>query len=229
MAHPLMHHPVRTAAALVAAFVVSSISACGGGTPPPAPPSAPQNPPMEDPAMAAFDAEPAPVPAAETPAPAAAPAAAAPITVKLEARSGSKLTGQAVLTETATGVKVEMTVENGGTPGPHGTHVHEKGDCSAPDGTSAGGHFNPDGVDHGQISADPHHAGDSNNITADADGKATVDRMLSANVDIGKGDKYDILGKAVIVHEKADDYKTQPTGDAGGRLACGVIEAAAAM
>lgn len=163
-----------------------------------------------------------------TSAPATSEAAMAEAKATLKPTAGNTVAGELSFTAADDGVRVTGTL-SGLSPGKHGFHIHEKGDCSAPDGTSAGGHFNPDGVDHGQISADPHHAGDSNNITADADGKATVDQMLSANVDIGEGDKYDILGKAVIVHEKADDYKTQPTGDAGGRLACGVIEAAAAM
>lgn len=185
---------------------------------------------VTEPAASTPSSEPATsVPATSVPAtsaPATSEAAMAKATLK--PTEGNSVAGELSFTPADDGVRVTGTL-SGLSPGKHGFHIHEKGDCSAPDGTSAGGHFNPDGVDHGQISADPHHAGDSNNITADADGKATVDQMLSANVDIGKGDKYDILGKAVIVHEKADDYKTQPTGDAGGRLACGVIEAAAAM
>lgn len=185
---------------------------------------------VTEPAASTPSSEPATsVPATSVPAtsaPATSEAAMAKATLK--PTEGNSVAGELSFTPADDGVRVTGTL-SGLSPGKHGFHIHEKGDCSAPDGTSAGGHFNPDGVDHGQISADPHHAGDSNNITADADGKATVDQMLSANVDIGKGDKYDILGKAVVVHEKADDYKTQPTGDAGGRLACGVIEAAAAM
>lgn len=182
---------------------------------------------VTEPAASTPSSEPATsVPA--TSAPATSEAAMAMAKATLKPTEGNSVAGELSFTPADDGVRVTGTL-SGLSPGKHGFHIHEKGDCSAPDGTSAGGHFNPDGVDHGQISADPHHAGDSNNITADADGKATVDQMLSANVDIGKGDKYDILGKAVIVHEKADDYKTQPTGDAGGRLACGVIEAAAAM
>ncbi|MET1023727.1 MAG: superoxide dismutase family protein, partial [Pseudoxanthomonas sp.] len=177
-------------------------------------------------------AAPEPVTAPETSAPAATtpeastPAAASTAKVTLKATEGNKVAGELSFMSMEGGVHVTGTI-TGLAPGEHGLHIHEKGDCSAPDGASAGGHFNPDGVDHGQITAQVHHAGDSNNITADADGNAPVNQMLSANVDIGKGDKYDIVGKGVIVHEKADDYKTQPTGDAGGRLACGVIEVAA--
>jgi Cu-Zn family superoxide dismutase len=148
--------------------------------------------------------------------------------VALVARSGSAVAGTLTFTEVSGGVRLRGEVRGLKASAEHGFHIHEKGDCSAPDGSSAGGHFNPDGVDHGQVTAPTHHAGDSNNITADAQGNVTIDQMLSANTDIGKGDKYDIVGKGVIVHEKPDDYKTQPTGDAGDRLACGVIEAAPA-
>jgi len=178
-------------------------------------------------------AAPEPVTAPETSTPASTtpeastPAAASTAKATLKATEGSKVAGELSFMSMEGGVHVTGTI-TGLTPGEHGLHIHEKGDCSAPDGASAGGHFNPDGVDHGQITAPVHHAGDSNNITADADGNASVNQMLSANADIGKGDKYDIVGKGVIVHAKADDYKTQPTGDAGGRLACGVVEVAAA-
>jgi len=107
----------------------------------------------------------------------------------------------------------------------HAFHVHETGDCSAPDATSAGGHFNPDGQPHGSREAGgPHHAGDIPNQTADEQGNANVDQLLEG-LEIASGGEFDIIGKAVIVHEGTDDYSTQPTGDAGGRIACGVITA----
>ncbi|MNV25863.1 Superoxide dismutase-like protein YojM precursor [compost metagenome] len=108
----------------------------------------------------------------------------------------------------------------------HGFHIHEKGDCSAPDGASAGGHFNPSKEDHGSVASEPHHGGDMPNIKADAQGNAVVDAPVSTNVNIGKGDGFDIIGRGLIVHADADDYKTQPTGNAGARLACAVIKAA---
>ncbi|WP_066092013.1 superoxide dismutase family protein [Xanthomonas massiliensis] len=107
----------------------------------------------------------------------------------------------------------------------HGFHIHEKGDCSAPDGASAGGHFNPASTEHGNVMSDPHHGGDMPNIVADAQGNATVSGPVSSNVDAGKGDDFDIIGRGLIVHADADDYKTQPTGNAGARLACAVIKA----
>lgn len=105
----------------------------------------------------------------------------------------------------------------------HGFHIHEKGDCSAPDGTSAGGHFNPAQQDHGSITADPHHGGDMPNLKANAEGVATVDGPVSSNVNLGKGDGFDIIGRGLIVHADPDDYTSQPTGNAGARLACAVI------
>jgi superoxide dismutase, Cu-Zn family len=106
------------------------------------------------------------------------------------------------------------------TPGKHGFHIHEYGDCSAEDGTSAGGHFNPEKMPHSSPSSKERHAGDLGNIEADKDGKAHldyVDTMISFN------GKNSIIGRGVIVHEKEDDLKTQPTGAAGSRVACGVI------
>lgn len=105
----------------------------------------------------------------------------------------------------------------------HGFHIHEKGDCSAPDATSAGGHFNPGQQNHGSVGAEPHHGGDMPNIKANAEGVATVDGPVSSNVNLGKGDGFDIIGRGLIVHADPDDYTSQPTGNAGARLACAVI------
>ena len=105
----------------------------------------------------------------------------------------------------------------------HGFHIHEKGDCSAPDGSSAGGHFNPGSSEHGSISTAMHHGGDMPNIKADAQGNAHIDGPVASNVNVGVGDGFDIVGRGLIVHADPDDYKTQPTGNAGARLACAVI------
>jgi superoxide dismutase, Cu-Zn family len=106
----------------------------------------------------------------------------------------------------------------------HAIHVHEKGDCSAPDATSAGAHFNPDGQAHGnRASGAAHHAGDMPNINSDANGNARVDIRLE-NIELSGGGARDIANRAVIIHANPDDYTTQPTGNAGGRIACGVIE-----
>ena len=98
------------------------------------------------------------------------------------------------------------------------------GDCSAPDGSSAGGHFNPDNAAHGAPSAVAHHAGDLGNIGAGADGRAEIN-IHASGVSLEAGNN-SVSGRALIVHTDADDSTTQPTGNAGGRLACGVIQTA---
>jgi Cu-Zn family superoxide dismutase len=123
------------------------------------------------------------------------------------------------------GGKVLVDVHASGlTPGAHGLHIHEKGDCSAPDGTSAGGHFNPDQTAHGAPGHGVHHAGDFGNITADANGKAELELWVPATqFSLVKDAPNSIIGKGVIVHADPDDLKSQPAGNSGKRLACGVI------
>jgi Cu-Zn family superoxide dismutase len=104
----------------------------------------------------------------------------------------------------------------------HGFHVHEKGDCSSGDGMSAGGHFNPTGQQHGSHSDMAHHTGDLPSLKADASGAAKFS-FESKTIAVGNGTT-DIVGKGLIVHRDPDDYKTQPTGNAGPRLACAVIK-----
>lgn len=103
----------------------------------------------------------------------------------------------------------------------HGFHVHEKGDCSSGDGMSTGGHFNPDGKAHGQHAQGAHHAGDLPSLKANANGVATFS-FESSTITLGSGNA-DVVGKGLIVHRDPDDYKTQPTGNAGPRLACAVV------
>ena len=117
------------------------------------------------------------------------------------------------------GVKVKARI-TGLAPGTHGFHIHEFGDCSAADFTSAGGHFNPMSKPHGAPKDAARHVGDLGNIEAGADGVATLDWT---DKEVGLDGHHGVVGRAVVVHAKADDLKTQPTGDAGGRLACGVI------
>lgn len=121
------------------------------------------------------------------------------------------------------GGKVHVEAEvTGLPPGPHGFHIHAWGDCSAPDGTSAGDHFNPQGHEHG-APGPAAHPGDLGNLVADSSGKATLSLELdSLTVDTGA---LGIVGRAVIVHEKVDDLVSQPVGAAGARIACGVIMA----
>lgn len=113
---------------------------------------------------------------------------------------------------------------SGLTPGNHGFHVHEKGDCSAPDAMSAGGHFNPMGKPHARPSSAERHTGDMPMLMADASGNATLTVELTL-MRLGGGSN-DIVGKAVIVHKDPDDFTTQPTGNSGARVACGVIRKA---
>lgn len=129
------------------------------------------------------------------------------------------------VTFTEMGGKVHVTAHIMGlAPGTtHGFHIHEKGDLSAPDLMSTGGHFNPDGHIHGGPTTSPVHAGDFGNIKADDMGMAMVDLTVS-DLSIGTGAKNDIVGKAVIVHGKEDDLKSQPAGNAGPRVAGGLIE-----
>jgi Cu-Zn family superoxide dismutase len=103
-----------------------------------------------------------------------------------------------------------------------GFHFHEKGDCSAPDATSAGAHFNPTSQQHGNPQGQPHHAGDMPNVKSDAQGVAEVS-IDNPDVSLQTGQPNDIVGKALVMHAKPDDYKTQPSGDSGDRIACGVI------
>jgi len=143
------------------------------------------------------------------------------VDVALQAKSGSSLSGNATLTETAEGVKVELTIEHA-LPGEHGAHVHETGDCSAPDGSSAGGHFNPSSHPHALPSGDPRHLGDLGNIEVGPDGTGKIE-VVAPGANLKDGDPNSFVGKAIIVHEKKDDGG-QPTGNAGGRIGCGEIK-----
>ena len=127
--------------------------------------------------------------------------------------------GVVTFTQTDKGVKVYAHLE-GLTPGKHGFHVHEFGDCTAADLTSAGGHFNPTQMSHGAPTDEMRHSGDLGNIVADEKGMATLE-WLDPMMQLSGPNS--IIGHAVIVHAKEDDLKTQPTGNAGGREACGVI------
>lgn len=134
-----------------------------------------------------------------------------------------KTVGTATLTQTAAGVQVVISAE-GLIPGPHGFHVHAVGTCTAPDFTSAGGHFNPDGKQHGLQNPAGAHVGDMPNLVADAAGKASVTAVAQrATLAAGATSLFDTDGSAVVIHANADDDKTDPTGNAGGRVACGVV------
>jgi Cu-Zn family superoxide dismutase len=149
-------------------------------------------------------------------------AAAAPqAKATLEAKSGSTVTGWATFAEQAGGVKAVVHIEKA-PPGTHGLHIHEKGDCSDPEAKNAGGHFNPTGTEHAGPTDAKHHAGDLGNIEVKADGTGHLE-ITSDMLTVKEGPN-SVVGRSVVFHEKADDLKTQPTGNAGGRLACGVIK-----
>jgi Cu-Zn family superoxide dismutase len=141
---------------------------------------------------------------------------------QLEPTRGNTTAGMAMFHQQGDQVLLHVRVE-GLKPGTeHGFHIHERGDCSSGDGMSAGGHFNPSGKPHGQHGAGDHHAGDLPSLRADAAGRVDV-RMPLTGLTIGGG-ATDIVGRGLIVHAQPDDYKTQPTGNAGARLACAVIQ-----
>jgi Cu-Zn family superoxide dismutase len=141
----------------------------------------------------------------------------------LQAKSGSDLTGMAIFIRDSQGVSLQLNIENT-PPGEHAVHIHEFGDCSADDASSAGGHWNPMSEEHGKWGEQPYHLGDIGNITVGEDGTGslsfTTDRWT-----MGDGSQTDIIGKALVIHAGSDDFTTQPTGAAGGRIGCAVIEA----
>src|SRR5881396_2577101 len=138
----------------------------------------------------------------------------------LHPTAGNKVSGKVTFIEVADGVQVQAEI-TGLTPGNHGFHVHEFGDCSATDATSAGAHFNPTNKPHAGPDAAERHVGDMGNIEADASGTARldyVDHQISLI-----NDEQSAIGRSVVVHAKADDLKSQPAGDSGPRIACGVV------
>ncbi|HEX9827383.1 MAG TPA: superoxide dismutase family protein [Flavobacteriaceae bacterium] len=145
------------------------------------------------------------------------------VVVKMEPKSDSNVSGNVFFKE-ANGLVTVTMVVNGLTEGTHAIHIHEKADCSAADGTSSGGHWNPTAQPHGKWgSPEGYHKGDIGNMEVGADGKGTM--TMSTNewcIDCGDPNK-DVLGKAIIMHDGTDDFVTQPTGNAGGRVSCGGI------
>jgi len=140
----------------------------------------------------------------------------------LESRSGSNAKGTVNLTWKGHDVLVTGNFSGLKPNAEQGFHVHEKGDCSAPDATSAGGHFNPDAKAHGIPASGSHHAGDMPNIKSDANGNAAYSATISGFA-VNSGPT-GILGKSVVVHRDPDDYKSQPAGNSGPRIACGLIK-----
>jgi len=142
-------------------------------------------------------------------------------TATLAPTTGNSATGTVSFEQSGGKVLVHGEVRGLKPNAQHGFHVHEKGDCSSGDGMSAGGHFNPGGQPHGSHAAAMHHAGDLPSLQADGQGVARF-RFESGTIAVGSGAN-DVTGKGLIVHRDPDDYTTQPTGNAGPRLACAVI------
>ncbi len=162
------------------------------------------------------------VPPRVSPAPSAAPEPSIRAKAMIAPASGSSLRGEAWFVSQGGTTTLEIKIA-GATPGPHAMHLHDKGDCSAPDASSAGGHWNPTHQDHGPWGQIPFHLGDIGNIDVNEAGDGYL-QLTTELWEIGTGGEHDILGRAVIVHEKPDDFATQPTGAAGGRIGCGVVE-----
>lgn len=132
---------------------------------------------------------------------------------------GSQVQGTVTFSKVAGGLRIQAEIR-GLAPGKHGFHIHEFGDCTAEDASSAGGHFDPAHAAHGAPEAAARHVGDLGNLEADASGMARLDRVdPKASLD----GESSVLGRGVIVHTSEDDFRTQPTGNAGARLGCGVV------
>jgi Cu-Zn family superoxide dismutase len=152
------------------------------------------------------------------------PADAPRATAQLLPTKGNKAFGEATFDETGDKVRVVVYVQGLKPDQEHGLHIHEVGDCSSGDGMSAKGHFNPLGKPHGPQGGAERHAGDLPALKANKAGRAKVD--VEVDIITVRPGPTSIVGRALIVHADADDYKTQPTGNAGARIACGVIKPA---
>ena len=131
--------------------------------------------------------------------------------------------GQATLSQTSAGVLIKLSLQDV-PPGPHGFHVHAVGKCEGPDFTSAGGHFNPTGAKHGLFAASGPHAGDMPNLIVPADGRLSAEVLVPhATLAGGVTSLFDADGSALVLHAAADDYASDPAGNAGARMACGVV------
>jgi superoxide dismutase, Cu-Zn family len=175
------------------------------------------------------EAAPAPPPSASAPAatetPAPPPEAQTPVgaTAELKATQGNGVSGTLMFAPAGDGVHITGSIKGLAPNSTHGFHVHEKGDCSAPDASSAGAHYNPTQQPHGDPAGASHHLGDMPNVTADGEGSAELDATVTG-LTLRTAQADDIVGKSIVVHEKADDYKSQPSGDSGNRIACGIIK-----
>jgi Cu-Zn family superoxide dismutase len=159
---------------------------------------------------------------APAPRPAAPVSTAQSASIVMAPASGSLVSGKLTARPTPDGVRITGEVGGLRSSGMYAIHIHETGDCSAADATSAGGHFNPGQQPHGKSGSIAHHGGDMDNIVAHSNGVARVD-VQARGVTLGGGAANDIAGRAVVIHARADDYQSQPAGNAGARVACGII------
>ena len=137
----------------------------------------------------------------------------------INSKSGTQTQGTAKFVQTGKNVEMDLNVYKL-TPGIHAVHIHEKGDCSSTDGSSAGGHWNPTNHDHGKFGSETFHMGDIGNLNADKDGTARMVFKTDKWCIGCKDETKNIVGKSLIIHTGRDDFKTQPTGNAGGRVGC---------
>jgi Cu-Zn family superoxide dismutase len=165
------------------------------------------------------EAAPEPAPAPEPEVVEEAPTAAVARAV-LQPRADSEVSGMVTFTETAEGVLVTADIARL-SPGLHGIHLHALGDCSSEDFTSTGGHFNPTDAPHGAPTDEMRHAGDFGNIEIGEDGAGHLE-LMTTMLTVAEGPNT-VVGRAVILHEGEDDLVSQPTGAAGGRIACGIV------
>lgn len=189
-----------SAPAVVFALALSAWGCGDDDTPPaatPAPMPEPTPPPPPDPVRPSTDAA----------------------VAVIHPTEGNEVRGTVTFMAEPDGMRLAVSL-TGLTPGEHGFHIHQRGDCSAADGTSAGGHYNPFDAPHGAPDSEMRHVGDLGNLTADATGAVTAE-LLDPLVALNGAES--VIGRAVIVHAQADDFTTQPTGAAGARQGCGVI------
>lgn len=141
---------------------------------------------------------------------------------KMAPTQGHTATGALAVSADPEGVRITGAIQGLPPDGEFGFHIHERGDCSAPDASSAGEHFNPTSQQHGHPDGQSRHAGDMHNLKSNAEGIAQVELVVKG-VSLHDGNPTDVLGKALVVHAQPDDYESQPSGNSGERIACGVI------
>jgi len=146
------------------------------------------------------------------------------IKVQMQPKSESKISGDITLTQVGEKVQIKTDLKGFSPNSKHGFHVHETGDCSDAQAKKAGGHFNPTNHNHGQAHSKSSHLGDLGNLRSDKDGKINSTQSFSG-LTLNKGKMNSIISRSLIIHSAADDLKSQPSGNAGARIACGVIGA----